>query len=39
VLTGAFNTAYASFNGAVTTTLENGSTANALISMTKGSRG
>ena len=40
VLTGAFNTAYTSFNGAVTTTLEPGSnpgTANALISLTKGS--
>ena len=40
VLTGGFNTAYTSFNGAVTTTLEPGSnpsTANALISLTKGS--
>ena len=42
VLTGAFTTGYTSFSGAVTTTLEPGSnpsTANALISMTKGARG
>ncbi len=42
VLTGGFNTAYTSFNGAVTTTLEPGSdpsTANALLSLTKGARG
>ena len=41
-LTGAFNSVYASFNGAVTTTLEPGSnppTANALLSLTKGARG
>jgi hypothetical protein len=38
-LTGGFNSAYTSFNGAITTTLEPGSnpsTANALISLTKG---
>ncbi|MBA3717199.1 MAG: hypothetical protein H0W87_03090, partial [Actinobacteria bacterium] len=39
VLTGAFNTGYTGFSGAVTTTLENGSTANALITMAKGARG
>jgi hypothetical protein len=36
-LLGAFNTGYTSFNGAVTTTLEGGGTANALLSLTKGS--
>jgi len=37
VLTGAFNSGYTSFNGSVTTTLEDMSTAPALITMTKSS--
>jgi hypothetical protein len=36
VLNGAFDSTYTSFNGAVTTTLEDGSTANALLSLAKG---
>jgi hypothetical protein len=37
VLTGAFTTDYTTFNGSVTTTLEDMSTAPALLSLTKGS--
>ena len=37
VLIGAFNTGYTSFNGSVTTTLEDLTTAPALLSLTKGS--
>ena len=37
VLTGAFDSGYTSFNGSVTTTLENMTTAPALLSLTKAS--
>ena len=39
VLTGAFTPSYTSFNGAVTTRLEDSTTANALLSLSKGARG
>jgi hypothetical protein len=38
VLTGGFNSTYTGFNGAVTTSLEGGGTANALLNLTKSSR-